>query len=101
MEIIWCKKFILDVECFLFICVDQGVGGFVLGLLFNMDGLEGLRVQVICVFVCNFVVKIDLLMILWDECLLIVVVMCIFLEVDFSCVKCVEVVDKMVVVFIL
>lgn len=99
--IIWCEKFMLDVQVFLKIVDECVLVGLVLGLLCNMDGIEGLCVQLICVFVCNLEWLMLLFIIFWDECLFIVVVECVLFEVDIFCKCCVEVIDYVVVGYIL
>lgn len=101
METIRRKKFTLDAEHLLQICVQQQVGGIVLGLPLNMDGTEGPRAQATRAFARNLAQKTDLPITMWDERLSTAAVTRTLLEADSSRARRAEVVDKMAAAYIL
>ncbi len=101
METIRRKKFTLDAEKLLAICAEQGVGGLVIGMPFNMDGSEGPRAQSTRQFARNLAEKTTLPMAFWDERLSTAAVTRTLLEADTSRARRAEVVDKMAAAYIL
>lgn len=65
-----------------------------------MNGMIGFWGEVCIEFVDNVKEKFNIEMMMWDECLLMMVVEWVLLFVDVSCKKCKKVIDKMVVVMI-
>ena len=107
LETIQRKKFTQDAERLLAICSEHNVGGFVLGLPFNMDGSEGPRAQATRDFYLSLR---DLMrerelepfpVTYWDERLSTVAVTRTLLDADASRARRNEVVDKMAASFIL
>ena len=101
METIRRKKFTPDAEKLLAICAEQGVGGLVIGMPFNMDGSEGPRAQSTRQFAKNLAEKTTLPMAFWDERLSTAAVTRTLLEADASRARRAEVVDKMAAAYIL
>lgn len=101
METIRRKKFTGDAEKLLAICEEQGVGGLVIGMPFNMDGSEGPRAQSTRQFAKNMAEKTALPMAFWDERLSTAAVTRTLLEADTSRARRAEVVDKMAAAYIL
>ncbi len=101
METIRRRKFTPDAEKLLAICAEQGVGGLVIGMPFNMDGSEGPRAQSTRQFSKNLAEKTSLPMAFWDERLSTAAVTRTLLEADASRARRAEVVDKMAAAYIL
>ena len=94
-------KFTKDAETLLAILDKQGVGGLVLGLPVEMDGMEGARCQSARAFGTNFLKLRDLPVAFWDERLSTAAVTRTLLEADASRKRRAEVVDKMAAAYIL
>lgn len=94
-------KFTKDAEILLAILDKQGVGGLVLGLPVEMDGMEGARCQSARAFGANFLKLRDLPVAFWDERLSTAAVTRTLLEADASRKRRAEVVDKMAAAYIL
>ena len=94
-------KFTKDAELLLAILDKQGVGGLVLGLPVEMDGLEGARCQSTRAFAANLLKLRDLPIVFWDERLSTAAVTRTLLEADASRRRRAEVVDKMAAAYIL
>ena len=107
LETIQRKKFMADAERLLTICNEQSVGGFVLGLPFNMDGSEGPRAQATRDFyhslrdIWRERDEQPIPVTFWDERLSTVAVTRTLLDADASRARRDEVVDKMAASFIL
>jgi putative Holliday junction resolvase len=94
-------KFTKDAEILLAVVDKQGVGGLVLGLPVEMDGLEGSRCQSVRAFATNLLRLRDLPIAFWDERLSTAAVTRTLLEADSSRKRRAEVVDKMAAAYIL
>ena len=101
MKTIGRGKFTKDVERIRQIVIEQGVGGFVVGLPINMDGSEGPRCQSVRQFSANLLEKIGLPLVFWDERLSTAAVTRTLLEADMSRKRRGETVDKLAAAYIL
>lgn len=107
LETIQRKKFMADAERLFEICLEQSIGGFVLGLPFNMDGSEGPRAQATRDFyhslrdVWRERQQQPIPVTFWDERLSTVAVTRTLLDADASRARRDKVVDKMAASFIL
>lgn len=93
LETIRRKKFTLDAERLLAICVYREIAGLVLGLPLNMDGSEGPRCQSTRAFARNLEKLTDLPITFWDERLSTVAAERALLEADTSRKRRGEVID--------
>ncbi len=101
LETIRRKKFSVDAARLLEIAADRGLGGFVLGLPFNMDGSEGPRCQSTRAFARNLSRLTDLPIGFWDERLSTVAAERALLEADTSRKRRAEVIDHVAAGYIL
>ncbi len=101
LETIARKKFQLDAARLLQLANEHGVGGFVIGLPFNLDGSEGPRAQSTRAFARNLSQLTDLPMAFWDERLSTAAAERALLEADASRKRRAELIDKMAAAYIL
>ena len=101
METIKRSKFTKDAEYLLKIAVEHDVGGFIIGMPYNMDGSEGPRCQSTRQFQENLAEKTTLPMTLWDERMSTQAVTRTLLDADASRARRAVLVDKMAAAFIL
>ena len=101
METIKRSKFTKDAEYLLKIAAEHDVGGFIIGMPYNMDGSEGPRCQSTRQFQENLAEKTTLPMTLWDERMSTQAVTRTLLDADASRARRAELVDKMAAAFIL
>lgn len=101
LETIRRKKFGVDAARILEIAAGRELGGFVLGLPFNMDGSEGPRCQSTRAFARNLSQLTDLPIGFWDERLSTVAAERALLEADTSRAKRAEVIDHVAAGYIL
>ena len=101
LETIRREKFTPDATRLLAIATQHGVGGFVIGLPYNMDGSEGPRVQSTRAFQRNLAALTNLPMLFWDERLSTAAAERILIEGDASRRRRAEVIDKMAATIIL
>lgn len=101
LETIRRKKFGVDAAQLLEIAKDRGLGGFVLGLPYNMDGTEGPRCQSTRAFARNLARLTELPIGFWDERLSTVAAERALLEADTSRAKRAEVIDHVAAGYIL
>ena len=83
------------------LAAEHGVGGFVLGLPFNLDGSQGPRVQATKAFARNLGRLTPLPILLWDERLSTAEAERSLLEADASRKRRAEVIDKVAATLIL
>ena len=100
-QVIRRTKFTRDAEILLAMVERERVGGCVIGLPVNMDGLEGPRAQASRAFVRNISMKTDIGFALWDERLSTVAAERALLEMDVSRKKRAERIDSAAAAFIL
>ncbi len=101
LETVRRKKFGIDAARLLEIAKDRALGGFVLGLPFNMDGSEGPRCQSTRAFARNLSHLTDLPIGFWDERLSTVAAERALLEADTSRKRRAEVIDHVAAGYIL
>ncbi|WP_456388578.1 Holliday junction resolvase RuvX [Profundibacter sp.] len=101
LETIRRKKFGVDAAHLLEIARGRELGGFVLGLPYNMDGTEGARCQSTRAFARNLARLTDLPIGFWDERLSTVAAERALLEADTSRAKRAEVIDHVAAGYIL
>ncbi len=101
LETIRRKKFGVDAARLLEISDARGLGGFVLGLPFNMDGSEGPRCQSTRAFARNLSRLTELPIGFWDERLSTVAAERALLEADTSRKRRAEVIDHVAAGYIL
>lgn len=101
LETIRRKKFGVDAARLLEIASERGLGGFVLGLPFNMDGSEGPRCQSTRAFARNLSRLTQLPIGFWDERLSTVAAERALLEADTSRKRRAEVIDHVAAGYIL
>ena len=101
LETIRRKKFGVDAARLLEIAKVRGLGGFVLGLPFNMDGSEGPRCQSTRAFARNLSRLTELPIGFWDERLSTVAAERALLEADTSRKRRSEVIDHVAAGYIL
>ena len=101
LETIKRKKFKLDAAQLMAIAKKRELGGFVLGLPFNMDGSEGPRCQSTRAFARNLSELTDLPIGFWDERLSTVAAERALLEADTSRKRRAEVIDHVAAGYIL
>ena len=101
LETIRRKKFGVDAARLLEIADARGLGGFVLGLPFNMDGSEGPRCQSTRAFARNLSRLTELPIGFWDERLSTVAAERALLEADTSRKRRAEVIDHVAAGYIL
>ncbi|RAU23123.1 Holliday junction resolvase RuvX [Paramagnetospirillum kuznetsovii] len=94
-------KFTKDATDLLALVDKHGIGGLVLGLPVEMDGVEGARCQSARAFAANLMKLRDLPIAFWDERLSTAAVTRTLLEADSSRARRAEVVDKMAAAYIL
>jgi putative holliday junction resolvase len=94
-------KFTHDAERIKALVAKHDVGGFVVGLPFNMDGTEGPRAQATRAFVRNLKPLVRTPVLFWDERLSTVAVTRAMLDLDVSRATRAEHVDKMAAAYIL
>jgi putative Holliday junction resolvase len=95
------SKFAADAAQLLALAAEHGVGGFVLGLPFNLDGSQGPRVQATRAFARNLGRLSPLPILLWDERLSTAEAERSLLEADASRKRRAEVIDKVAATLIL
>jgi len=101
LETIRRKKFGVDAARLLEIASGRELGGFVLGLPYNMDGTEGARCQSTRAFARNLSRLTDLPIGFWDERLSTVAAERALLEADTSRKRRAEVIDHVAAGYIL
>lgn len=101
LETIKRKKFGVDAEKLLAICIARDISGIVLGLPLNMDGSEGPRCQSTRAFARNLEQLTDLPIAFWDERLSTVAAERALLEADTSRRRRAEVIDHVAASYIL
>lgn len=101
LETIRRKKFGVDAARLLDIAAARGLGGFILGLPFNMDGSEGPRCQSTRAFARNLSRLTELPIGFWDERLSTVAAERALLEADTSRARRAEVIDHVAAGYIL
>lgn len=101
LETIRRKKFTADAAQLLDIVKEREIGGFIIGLPFNMDGSEGPRAQSTRAFARNLMRLNDLPLSYWDERLSTVAAERALLEADTSRARRREVIDHVAAGFIL
>ena len=94
-------KFSIDAAALNTMMAKHGVGGLVVGLPLNMDGVDGPSAQSARAFARNFAVKSNLPILLWDERLSTAAVTRTLINADASRRRRAEVVDKMAAAYIL
>jgi putative Holliday junction resolvase len=94
-------RFAADAAQLLALAAEHGVGGFVLGLPFNLDGSQGPRVQATRAFARNLGRLTPLPILLWDERLSTAEAERSLLEADASRKRRAEVIDKVAATLIL
>jgi putative holliday junction resolvase len=94
-------KFSIDAAALNTMMAKHGVGGLVVGLPLNMDGVDGPSAQSARAFARNFAVKSNLPILLWDERLSTAAVTRTLIDADASRRRRAEVVDKMAAAYIL
>lgn len=101
LETVRRKKFGIDAARLLEIAKDRDLGGFVLGMPFNMDGSEGPRCQSTRAFARNLTRLTDLPIGYWDERLSTVAAERVLIAADTSRKRRSEVIDHVAAGFIL
>lgn len=101
LETIRRKKFTADAERLLTIAAGRRLGGFVLGLPYNMDGSEGPRCQSTRAFARNLARLTELPITFWDERLSTVAAERALIEADASRARRAEVIDAVAAGYIL
>jgi len=94
-------RFAADAGKLLALAAEHGVGGFVLGLPFNLDGSQGPRVQATRAFARNLGKLTPLPILLWDERLTMAAAERVLLEADASRRRRAQVIDKVAATLIL
>jgi putative holliday junction resolvase len=94
-------RFGADAERLLALAAEHGVGGFVLGLPFNLDGSQGPRAQATRAFARNLGKLTPLPILLWDERLTTAAAERSLLEADASRKRRAQVIDKVAATLIL
>lgn len=94
-------KFKADALTLLTLCIEQQVGGIVLGLPMNMDGSSGPRVQATKAFARNLEPYTDIPIGYWDERLSTAAVTRTLIDADRSRARRQDLVDKMAAAYIL
>jgi putative holliday junction resolvase len=95
------EKFSKDAEALLALCLQEKVGGLVLGLPINMNGTEGPRAQATRAFLRNLAPLTELPVTLWDERLSTAAAERAMIEADLSRKKRAEKIDAAAAAFIL
>lgn len=101
LETIRRRKFTIDVAALLAHVEAHGVGGFVIGMPFNLDGSEGPRAQSTRAFARNLEKLTPVPMLFWDERLSTQAAERTLLENDTTRKRRAEVIDKMAATIIL
>ena len=94
-------KFTADAMKIAAIVAEQGVGGLVIGMPFNLDGSEGPRAQSTRAFARNLAGHVAVPMTFWDERLSTAAVERHLIEADASRKRRAEVIDRMAAAYIL
>jgi putative Holliday junction resolvase len=94
-------RFAADAARLLALAAEHGVGGFVIGLPFNLDGSQGPRAQATRAFARNLGRLTPLPLLLWDERLTTAAAERSLLEADASRKRRAEVIDKVAATLIL
>jgi putative Holliday junction resolvase len=94
-------RFGADAARLLALAAEHGVGGFVIGLPFNLDGSQGPRAQATRAFARNLGKLTRLPMLLWDERLTTAAAERSLLEADASRKRRAQVIDKVAATLIL
>jgi len=94
-------RFGADAERLLALAAEHGVGGFVIGLPFNLDGSQGPRAQATRAFSRNLGKLTPLPILLWDERLTTAAAERVLLEADASRKRRAQVIDKVAATLIL
>ena len=101
LETIRRTKFGKDLEALKAVAAKHGVGGLVLGMPLNMDGLSGPRVQATRAFAANIEKLWGVPLAVWDERLSTAAVTRMMIEGDLSRARRAELVDKLAAAYIL
>jgi putative Holliday junction resolvase len=94
-------RFGADAERLLALAAEHGIGGFVIGLPFNLDGSQGPRAQATRAFARNLGKLTPLPILLWDERLTTAAAERSLLEADASRKRRAQVIDKVAATLIL
>ena len=94
-------RFGIDAERLLALAAEHGIGGFVIGLPFNLDGSQGPRAQATRAFARNLGKLTRLPILLWDERLTTAAAERVLLEADASRKRRAQVIDKVAATLIL
>jgi putative holliday junction resolvase len=94
-------KFTPDAETLLAMAAKENVGGIVIGMPLNLDGIEGPRAQSTRAFARSLALKTELPLVYWDERLSTVAAERTLLDADTRRDKRAEVIDKLAAAFIL
>jgi putative Holliday junction resolvase len=94
-------RFAADAARLLALAKEHGVGGFVIGLPFNLNGSQGPRVQATRAYVHNLVRLTPLPILLWDERLTTAAAERSLIEADASRRRRAQVIDKVAATLIL
>jgi putative holliday junction resolvase len=94
-------RFGIDAEQLLALAAEHGIGGFVIGLPFNLDGSQGPRAQATRAFARNLGKLTPLPILLWDERLTTAAAERVLLEADASRKRRAQVIDKVAATLIL
>jgi putative Holliday junction resolvase len=94
-------RFAADAERLLALAAEHGVGGFVIGLPFNLDGSQGPRAQATRAFARNLGKLTPIPIFLWDERLTTAAAERSLLEADASRKRRAQVIDKVAATLIL
>jgi putative Holliday junction resolvase len=94
-------RFGTDAERLLALAAEHGIGGFVIGLPFNLDGSQGPRAQATRAFARNLGKLTPLPILLWDERLTTAAAERVLLEADASRKRRAQVIDKVAATLIL
>ena len=94
-------RFGADAGRLLALAAEHGIGGFVIGLPFNLDGSQGPRAQATRAFARNLGKLTPLPILLWDERLTTAAAERVLLEADASRKRRAQVIDKVAATLIL
>ena len=94
-------RFAVDAVRLLALAAEHGVGGFVIGMPFNLDGSQGRRVQATRAYVHNLARLTPLPILLWDERLTTAAAERSLIEADASRRRRSQVIDKVAATLIL
>lgn len=94
-------RFAADAGRLLALAAEHGIGGFVIGLPFNLDGSQGPRAQATRAFARNLGKLTPVPILLWDERLTTAAAERVLLEADASRKRRAQVIDKVAATLIL